>query len=165
MLPTACRQDRQGQPRQRYRAQPRLEINFDVYFFDCNDNRCGVIEFAAGGSNSSASAARIYEWNTTKRDLRVYSKPGKVIRAEQDVVVTRGTTENIDDYLALWPKMIVQFKTFMNLSPAQLLNLAARLACPPGPDQPGTARRAASRRGRRRWRRRRQKPARMNVYV
>jgi hypothetical protein len=91
------------------------EINFDVYFFDCTDNRCGAIQFAAGWSNSSASEARINEWNTTKRYLRVYSKPGKAIWAEQDVLVTRSTTENLDDCLALWPKMIVQFKTFMKL--------------------------------------------------
>ena len=91
------------------------EINFDVYFFDCTDNRCGAIQFAAGWSNSSASEARINEWNTTKRYLRVYSKPGKVIWAEQNVLVTRSTTENLDDCLALWPKMIVQFKSFMKL--------------------------------------------------
>jgi hypothetical protein len=45
----------------------------------------------------------------------VYSKPGKVIWAEQDVVATRSTSENIDDCLGLWPKVIVQFKTFMKL--------------------------------------------------
>jgi hypothetical protein len=38
-----------------------------------------------------------------------------VIWAEQDIVVTRSTTENIDDCLALWPRMLTQFKTFMNL--------------------------------------------------
>ena len=91
------------------------DINFDVYFFDCNDASCREIQFAAGWSNNTASADKINEWNTTKRYLRVYSKPGKVIWAEQDVLVTRGTTENLDDCLALWPKMIVQFKTFMKV--------------------------------------------------
>ena len=38
-----------------------------------------------------------------------------MIWAEQDVLVTRSTTENLDDYLILWPKMITQFKTFMKL--------------------------------------------------
>jgi len=71
--------------------------------------------WAAGWTNSSASQARINEWNTTKRHLRVYFKPGKVIWAEQDLVVSHGTTENIDDYLTWWEKMITQFKTFMKL--------------------------------------------------
>ncbi len=90
-------------------------VNFDVYFFECTANRCGAIQFAAGWTNSNASIARINEWNTTKRYLRVYSKPGKVLWAEQDVVVTNGTTENIDDYITLLPKMYNTFKEFMKL--------------------------------------------------
>ena len=57
-------------------------VNFDVYFFECTADRCGAIQFAAGWTNSNASIARINEWNTTKRYLRVYSKPGKVLWAE-----------------------------------------------------------------------------------
>jgi hypothetical protein len=111
-LPAKIDKDSRGNVIVRSRVS---DINFDVYFFDCTDNRCGAIQFAAGWSNSTASEARINEWNTTKRYLRVYSKPGKVIWAEQDVLVTRSTTENLDDCLALWPKMIAQFKTFMKL--------------------------------------------------
>jgi hypothetical protein len=90
-------------------------INFDVYFYDCNSGRCSSIQFAAGWTNSSASQARINEWNTTKRYLRVYSKPGKVVWAEQDLVVSHGSSENIDDCLTWWEKMSTQFNTFMNL--------------------------------------------------
>jgi hypothetical protein len=91
------------------------EVNFDVYFFDCTDDGCREIQFAAGWTNSTASQAKINEWNTNKRYLRVYSKPGKVIWAEQDVIVGRGTTENIDEYLTTWATVIAIFKTFMNL--------------------------------------------------
>src|ERR1022692_3792061 len=91
------------------------DINFDVYFFDCNDARCREIQFAAGWSNNTASADKINEWNTTKRYIRAYSKPGKVIWAEQDVIVGRTTTENIDEYLTTWATVIAIFKTFMNL--------------------------------------------------
>ncbi|HEY5504292.1 MAG TPA: YbjN domain-containing protein [Sedimentisphaerales bacterium] len=91
------------------------DVNFDVYFFDCTDDGCREIQFAAGWTNSTASQAKINEWNTNKRYLRVYSKPGKVIWAEQDVIVGRGTTENIDEYLTTWATVIAIFKTFMNL--------------------------------------------------
>jgi hypothetical protein len=91
------------------------EINFDVYFFDCTDGGCREIQFAAGWTNSTASQAKINEWNTNKRYLRVYSKPGKVIWAEQDAIVGRGTTENIDEYLTTWATVIAIFKTFMEL--------------------------------------------------
>ena len=90
-------------------------VNFDVYFFDCSDAGCREIQFAAGWSNSEIPQSKVNEWNTTKRYLRVYTKPGKVIWAEQDAVVGRGTTENIDECLHTWGTVIVIFKKFMGL--------------------------------------------------
>ena len=92
-----------------------IDINYDVYFFNCTDGGCREIQFAAGWTDSTASLDRINEWNTTKRYLRVYSKPGNVIWAEQDAVVGRGTTDNIEDYVTTWGTMLVQFKEFMKL--------------------------------------------------
>jgi hypothetical protein len=89
-------------------------VNFDVYFYECANGRCRDIQFAAGWSNSGATPDKINEWNTTKRFLRVYWKPGNVVWAEQDVRVARGTTENIDEQLTLWPQMLATFKTFMH---------------------------------------------------
>ena len=92
-----------------------IDINYDVYFFDCTDAGCREIQFATGWSDSKASQDRINEWNTTKRYLRAYSKPGNVIWAEQDAILGRGTTDNIEDYLTTWGTMLVQFKEFMKL--------------------------------------------------
>jgi hypothetical protein len=92
-----------------------IDINYDVYFFNCTDGGCREIQFAAGWTDSTASLDRINEWNTTKRYLRDYSKPGNVIWAEQDAVVGRGTTDNIEDYVTTWGTMLVQFKEFMKL--------------------------------------------------
>ena len=90
-------------------------INFDVFFFHCVDGACREIQFAAGWSNSDASPGQVNEWNTTKRYLRVYWKPNKVSWAEQDAIVGRGTSENIDDYLTTWEDVITEFKRFMKL--------------------------------------------------
>ena len=90
-------------------------INFDVYFFHCVDGKCREIQFAAGWSDSEATPGQVNEWNTTKRYLRVYWKPNKVIWAEQDAIVGRGTSENIDDYLTTWEDVITEFKRFMKL--------------------------------------------------
>ena len=92
-----------------------IDINYDIYFFDCTDAGCREIQFAAGWSNSTASQDKINEWNSTKRYLRVYSKPGNVIWAEQDAILGRGTIDNIEDYLTTWGTMLVQFKEFMKL--------------------------------------------------
>lgn len=91
------------------------DVKFDVYFFHCIDGACREIQFAAGWSNSNATPGQINDWNTTKRYLRVYWKPNKVIWAEQDAIVGRGTSENIDDYLTTWQDVITEFKSFMKL--------------------------------------------------
>ena len=90
-------------------------INFDVYFFHCVDGKCREIQFAAGWSNSEATPGQVNEWNTTKRYLRAYWKPNKVLWAEQDAIVGRGTSENIDDYLTTWEDVIAEFRRFMKL--------------------------------------------------
>jgi Putative bacterial sensory transduction regulator len=87
-------------------------VNFDVYFYQCENGLCRDIQFAAGWSNSTASPDRINQWNTTKRFLRVYWKPGKIIWAEMDARIARGTTANIDENLALWAAMLSEFKQF-----------------------------------------------------
>ena len=111
-LPARIDKDDRGEVIVRSRA---AGINFDVYFFHCVDGACREIQFAAGWNNSTATPGKINEWNTTKRYLRVYWKPNKVIWAEQDAIVGRGTTENIDDYLTTWESAIKTFKQFMKL--------------------------------------------------
>jgi Putative bacterial sensory transduction regulator len=92
-----------------------VDINYDVYFFIWTDGGCREIQFAVGWSNSKASQDKVNEWNSTKLYLRVYSKPGRVIWAEQDVIVGRTTAENIDEHLTTWSTAIARFKEFMNL--------------------------------------------------
>jgi hypothetical protein len=89
------------------------DFNYDVYFYNCNKGSCSQIQFAAGWSNANVGATKVNEWNTTKRFLRSYSKPDKVIWAEMDMVISRSTTENIDDDLTMWATMLVEFKKFM----------------------------------------------------
>ncbi len=91
-----------------------VEVNFDVYFYECAKGVCRDIQFAAGWSNNTATPERINQWNTTKRFVRVYWKPGDIIWAEMDARISRGTTENIDEQLALWPQMLIEFKHFMH---------------------------------------------------
>jgi hypothetical protein len=92
-----------------------VDINSDIYFFICTDGGCREIQFAAGWSNSKASQDEVNERNSTKRYLRVYSKPDRVIWADQNVIVGRTTAENIDEYLTTWSTAIARFNEFMNL--------------------------------------------------
>ena len=88
------------------------DVNFDMYFYECHDGRCRDIQFAAGWSNANVTPQQVNEWNTTKRFLRVYTKPGKIIWAEMDARIAYGTTANIEEYVVLWPEMLREFKEF-----------------------------------------------------
>jgi hypothetical protein len=90
-------------------------INFDVYFYNCETGRCRDVQFAAGWQMKAVSSDRINAWNTEKRFLRVYWKPGNVMFAEHDLRVAQTTTENIDEALELWPLLLEELKQFMKL--------------------------------------------------
>lgn len=90
-------------------------VNFDVYFYECHDGRCTDLQFAAGWSNAKVTPDQVNQWNADKRFLRSYWKPGNVVWAEMDARVARGTTGNIQEYLALWPTLLHEFTSFMHI--------------------------------------------------
>ena len=57
----------------------------------------------------------VNEWNTHKRFVRCYWKPDGALWAEQDARVRRGTTENVEEFLALWKSSLADFKKFMGI--------------------------------------------------
>jgi len=111
-LPTKIEKDSKGREIIKSRV---AGINFDVYFYNCENGRCRDIQFAAGWQLKAVSSDRINAWNTEKRFLRVYWKPGNVMFAEHDLRVAETTTENIDEALELWPALLEEFKEFMKL--------------------------------------------------
>jgi len=90
-------------------------VNFDMYFYECTRGRCTDIQFAAGWSNAKVTPDQINQWNTTKRFLRAYWKPGNILWTEMDARIALGSTGNIDEYLALWPQMLHEFTSFMHI--------------------------------------------------
>jgi hypothetical protein len=91
------------------------DVNFDMYFYQCRNGRCTDIQFAAGWSGARVAPDKVNQWNRTKRFLRTYWKPGNILWTEMDARISRGTTANVEEYLALWPEMLDEFKPFMGL--------------------------------------------------
>jgi len=70
-------------------------IKFYVYLFDCNNDRCGSIQFATGPHTSATGKLeleRVNEWNKTKRWARAYFG---------GAVLTPIGTEIVDRYRAM----------------------------------------------------------------
>ena len=90
-------------------------VNFDVYFYDCDADRCRSIQFAAGWSGLQAmTAQRINDWNKDKRFIRAYLTPENKVFGEYDLVVSPGGTwEELDHAFVNWRSMIVDFKSYI----------------------------------------------------
>jgi hypothetical protein len=89
-------------------------VNFDIYFFDCDSDRCRSIQFAAGWTNNGATGERVNEWNRDHRFIRAYLDRQGNPFGEYDLVISPGGTwEEIDHAMDNWKSMIVDFKTFI----------------------------------------------------
>jgi hypothetical protein len=92
-------------------------VKFGVYLFDCKDDRCGSIQFAAGWPRSRGTdLARVNEWNRTRRWARAYLDKSNGIWVESDVDLTPGGTyELLNDYFATWKKTLDSAEAFFRL--------------------------------------------------
>jgi hypothetical protein len=92
-------------------------VKFGVYFFDCQNDKCGSVQFAAGFPKGRITVDRVMEWNRTKRWARVYFDKSDGIWIEMDMDLTPGGTyELLGDELATWRSLLKTFKEFFNMS-------------------------------------------------
>ena len=90
-------------------------VNFDIYFYQCNEGRCSSIQYAAGWPSSPGSLDRIGAWNRDKRYIRAYTAGGGQYWAEYDIDINPGGTyELLDHTLARWRSAVDDYKTYMS---------------------------------------------------
>jgi hypothetical protein len=92
-------------------------VTFGVYLFDCKEDRCGSIQFAAGFlTHGKFDVSRMNEWNTTHRWARGYFDSVNDPWVEMDVDLTPGGTyELLDDELVTWNTTLNTFVTMYDL--------------------------------------------------
>lgn len=93
-------------------------VNFDIYFFDCNDaGRCPSIQFAAGWTTQNkVPLARLNKWNTEHRYMRAYTQEGGALYGEVDIILSPGgSTEQLETYRVLWNNLLTKFKEHFGL--------------------------------------------------
>jgi hypothetical protein len=91
--------------------------NFGVYMYDCKDDRCGSIQFAAGWqTHGNFETGRMNEWNRANRWARGYYDSSNDPWLEMDVDLTPGGTyELLNDELATWNTTLAHFVQFYSL--------------------------------------------------
>ena len=91
--------------------------NFSVDMYDCHDKAtCTAIQFSVGFDTKGAwTAAKMNDYNSTKRWVRAYVDDKNDPWLEQDVdLIPGGTWEGLDDQFAVWRQMLGDFEKYIN---------------------------------------------------
>ena len=87
------------------------DVNWNIYFYSCENNRCKSIQYAAGWSDSPINDATLNTWNRTKRYIRAYHNSSASVYGEYDIdVQPGGTWENLNQTLTRWESALTNFK-------------------------------------------------------
>jgi len=87
---------------------------FGVYFYECKGQRCSSIQFSSGFSGTGITAAKIAEWNRTKRFGRAYQDDEKDPWVEMDVDVEHGAnTDALANDLDRWIAVMGEFMRYI----------------------------------------------------
>jgi hypothetical protein len=85
------------------------DLDWSVYFFECRNNRCGSIQFAAG-FRKKVPAAQTMEWNKAKRFGRAYLNPDGGPWVEMDMDLEHGAnTEAMSNNIERWKLTLREF--------------------------------------------------------
>lgn len=90
-------------------------VNFDVYFYGCEGERCASIQYAGGWTPlTKGTRENINDWNRQKRYIRAYLDSKNNVWGEYDVDISPGGTwEQLDKSLTQWTARIADFKAWV----------------------------------------------------
>lgn len=91
-------------------------VNYDIYFYACNNKRCASIEYLAGWTPmDDVSLEDVNAWNAKKRYAFGFRDKDLNIWAQYDVdIAPGGSWELMDVSLETWEQLVVSFKAFID---------------------------------------------------
>ena len=100
-------------------------LSWVIFFYSCEADVCGDIQYAASFSNPGISQAMINDWNRDQRFLKAYFIPAADGRdntgvVQYDVLIQSPDVEQLTDHTALWLDLAAAFgATVGYFAPAQ----------------------------------------------
>jgi hypothetical protein len=100
-------------------------LTWVIFFYSCQADVCGDIQYAASFSNETISQAMVNDWNRDRRFLKAFFTPGEAGRpntavVQYDVLIHEGGVEQLTDPTALWLELVGDFgATVGYFAPAQ----------------------------------------------
>ena len=91
-------------------------LTWMIFFYGCQADVCGDIQYAASFSNPGISQAMINHWNRDQRFLKAWFTPAAEGRdntgvVQYDVLIQGGDVEQLTDHTALWLDLMAAFGT------------------------------------------------------
>lgn len=89
-------------------------LNWMVFFYSCQADVCGDIQYAASFSNPTITEAMVNVWNRDHRFLKAFFAPGEgsgdqTAVVQYDVLIHHGDVEQLTDHTALWLDLVAEF--------------------------------------------------------
>ncbi len=91
-------------------------LTWVIFFYSCDADVCGDIQYAASFSNPDISQAMVNDWNRDRRFLKAFFVPGtaggdQTAVVQYDVLIQPGDVEQLTDHTALWLDLVKTFGT------------------------------------------------------
>jgi len=91
-------------------------LTWVVFFYSCEADVCGDIQYAASFSNPGITQAMVNDWNRDRRFLKAFFAPGEAggdntAVVQYDVLIHPGDVEQLTDPTALWVDLVTAFAT------------------------------------------------------
>ncbi|HYC68544.1 YbjN domain-containing protein [Brevundimonas sp.] len=89
-------------------------LNWAVFFYSCEADVCGDIQYAASFSNATITQAVVNDWNRDRRFLKAFYAPGEsggdgTAVVQYDVLIHEGGVDQLTDHTALWLELVSAF--------------------------------------------------------
>ncbi|HYC75066.1 YbjN domain-containing protein [Brevundimonas sp.] len=91
-------------------------LNWVIFFYSCQADLCGDIQYAASFSNPTITPTMINDWNRDRRFLKAFFRPGEAggdntAVVQYDVLIHSSDVEQLTDHTALWLDLVGDFGT------------------------------------------------------
>ncbi|MFN3932638.1 MAG: YbjN domain-containing protein [Brevundimonas sp.] len=91
-------------------------LSWVIFFYSCQADVCGDIQYAASFSNPGVTQAMVNDWNRERRFLKAFFAPGEAggdptAVVQYDVLIHSADVEQLADPTALWLDLVGAFGT------------------------------------------------------
>jgi len=91
-------------------------LTWVLFFYGCEADMCGDVQYAASFSNPTITEAMINDWNRDRRFLKAFFRPGEAggdqtAVVQYDVLLHNSDVEQLTDHTALWLELVSDFAT------------------------------------------------------